>query len=357
MMKMLERYIGKTIVGATCLAALVIIGVLFLMMLLGELKAIGEGDYSIVQAIYYVIMRLPNAIYQFSPMFILLGSMTGLNALSSQRELIVMRASGFSVQQIIYSVLSAAFIVILLISIIGEAVGPDLSYKAEVHKENAQNAGQAVVTSGGVWLHIDNDFIHIQHVVGHHLLEGITRYQFDDNHRLQAAYYAKKLMFENKQWQMKDVVKTSFYNERTKSQSFAQIAWNFKFNSNLLNIGLVDPTEMTLPKLAQFARYLEQNGLQASEYRFDFWQRIFQPFAALIMVFLAIPFALGTFNTATKGTRIIIGIMVGFAFFILNALLGQVCIVYQVPAALAALFPLLLFAVIGFLLSKQILTH
>ncbi len=355
MIKIMQRYIAKTIILATCLAALIITSVMFLVTLLGEIKNIGEGDYGFNQALIYVLLRLPNEFYQFSPIFILLGCIMGLSVLSSHRELAVMRISGFGVRQIIYSVFSAVLLIILAVGMTGEWIGPHLSYKAEIRKENARHAGLAVVTAAGVWFHIDNDFIHIQHVIGRQRLEGVTRYEFDDQHRLRATYYAKTLSFEHNQWTMNDVVKTSFYDERTKSQSFQEVPWDLKLNPHLLNIGLVNPHEMSLPKLAKFARYLEQNGLQSSEYRYDFWQRIFQPIASIVMIFIAISFVLGTPSTQTMGWRIVVGIMTGFAFFILNALLGQLCVVYQLPTLLSALFPPLLFACFGILLSNKLI--
>lgn len=355
MIKILKRYIAKTIMQATALAAVIFIGVLFLMTLLGELKFIGEGDYGIMQALMFAIMRLPNELYQFSPMLILLGSILGLSALSTHRELAVMRASGFSVRQIIISVLSAALLLVLLMSLMGEWFAPNLSYRAEVNKENAKHADEAVVTGRGVWFHVDNNFIHIQHVVGREMLEDVTRYQFDDSHHLQTAYFAKKLILKgNSQWLMNDVVKTSFYHERAKSEVLAHDEWNIKINPNLLNVGLVEPSEMSLPKLTKFAQYLEHNGLQSSEYRYDFWRRIFQPLACLIMIFFAIPFVLGTLSAVTLGWRIIVGILAGFTFFIANALLGQLCIVFQVPAILAAFIPLIVFAVLGVVLSNSL---
>lgn len=357
MLKILARYIAKTTIFATGFVALIIMGVLFLMTLLGELKNIGQGDYGLLQAIIYVFMRLPNEIYQFGPLLILLGSIIGLSILSSSRELAVMRASGFSIRQIITSVLSAALLLIVLLSLLGEFLAPNLSYRAEINKENAQNAGQAVVTAAGVWLHIDNNFIHIKHVVGRHLLEGVTRYEFDDKHHLLTAYYAKTLVYENNKWVMHDVVKTAFYNQRTKSVAMPTANWDLKINTNLLNVGLVDPNEMSLPKLAKFSRYLAQNGLQASEYQYEFWQRVFKPFASLIMIFLAIPFVLGALSAATLSWRLLMGIFVGFAFFISNAFLGQLCIVLQMPAFLAAALPLLLFAMLGFVLSNRLIRY
>jgi lipopolysaccharide export system permease protein len=302
-------------------------------------------------------MRLPNDFYQFSPMLILLGSIIGLSILSTYRELAVMRASGFSIRHIIISVLSAALLMILAISFIGEWAAPRLSNKATIYKDSAQNSGQALMTATGAWLHIENNFIHVQHMFGPSLLEGVTRYQFDDNHRLQTAYFAKRLIYQDKQWRMYDVVKTSFYHERTKSQALPEAPWDLKFNPNLLNIGVVQPDEMTLPKLNRFINYLKQNGLQTNAYRYQYWQRVFQPLAALIMIFLAIPFVLGALSTATLGWRIIIGIVAGFAFYMSNAFLGQLCIVYQIPPLFAALLPPLIFVILGTYLSKRILTQ
>ncbi len=355
MINILQRYIMKTMIMATLLCSLIITGVLFLMILLKELKNIGEGDYGIDQAFFYVLLRLPNELYHFSPMLILLGSIIGLSILSSHKELAVMRASGFSIRRIMLSVLSGALFLIFILSAMGETVGPSLSNKAEMRKENAQNAGQAVVTAAGVWLHVDDNFIHIEQVVGRQLLEGVTRYQFDANHQLQAAYFAKKLTLKNKQWIMHDVVKTSFYNGLTKSEAYPEAELKVKLNANLLNVNLVDPAEMSLPKLNTFSRYLTQNGLQATAYQFDFWQRLFQPIASLVMIFLALPLVLNTFSTATLGWRILAGILVGFAFFILNAVLGQLCVVYQVPTLIAAALPPLLFALIGFVLFRRLL--
>lgn len=356
MIKLLQRYIAKTIIVTSCLAALVIGSVLFLLALLGQLKSIGQGDYGFIQAMQYVLMQLPNDLYQFSPMLILLGSIMGLSLLSNHKELAVMRASGFSIQQIIISVFLGALLLIVMMTAVGEGVGPVLSNKAEIQKQNAENAGQAVVTASGIWLHLGTNFIHVNQVVDHQRLEGVTRYEFDDKHKLQVAYFAKSLTEQNNVWTMNDVLKTNFYNDRTHSQAIDQVPWNLKFNANLLNVSIADPSQMSLPKLRKFSKYLVKNGLQAAPYQYDFWRRIIQPFASLVMIFLAIPFVLGAFRSAMS-LRIVIGIMVGFAFFIFNQMLGQICVVYQVPTFLAASLPPLLFVLVGILLSKRLIRY
>jgi lipopolysaccharide export system permease protein len=356
MLNILERYIAKTVIAATGIAALIITGVLFVLTLLGELKNLGQGDYGFFSAVTYVFLRMPNELYQFSPMLILLGSIVGLSILSSHRELAVMRASGFSIRHIIYSVFGGALLMILCISIIGEFAGPELSHRAEVHKDNLQNAGQAVATASGIWMHVDDNFIHVEHVVGRELLEGVTRYQFDQDHRLLASYYAKTMTKENDHWLMHDAVKTSFLTNRTMSAAYPTLDWDLQFNSHLLNTGMLEPNEMSLTKLNKIAGYLEQNGLQSSQYRFEFWGRLLTPLASLVMIFLAIPFVLGALSQSAMGWRLMVGVLTGFMFFIMNAFLGQLCIVYQVPPLMAAMIPILIFALLGIILAKNLLT-
>lgn len=357
MKTILARYIARSTMLATLLVTLIISAVLFLILLLGELKAIGEGDYNLAQALAYVVLRLPNELYQFSPMLILLGGIIGLSLLSGTRELAIMRASGFSVRRIIVCVLASQFLLIVAMGLLGEMLAPHLSYKAEIRKEIAQNGGQAVVTNSGVWFHLDNNFIHVQRVVGRQLLEGVTRYQFDDAHRLQAAFYAKTLAFDDDAWRMHDVAKTTFYPERTESETFATLPWGLKFNPNLLRVGLVEPSEMSLAKLAQFSQYLVKNGLQARAYQYAFWRRLLQPLAALVMIFLAIPFVLSVMSVSTLGVRLLLGVMLGFIFFISNAFLGELCIVYQLPPLFAALTPIVGFALLGLLLANRMIRN
>lgn len=354
MISILERYIAKTIASATGLATLAITGVSFLLLLLGEMKNIGEGDYGVLQALIYAVMRLPMQVYQFAPMLMLLGSVIGLSVLTSNRELAVMRASGFSMRRIIRSVLYAAIAIILLFVILGELFAPQMGFHAEINKENAQNAGQAVVTNSGVWFHIDDNFIHVQHVVGRQMMQGVTRYQFDNKHQLLAAYFAKTLAKNDNGWVMYNVAKTTFYSEHAKSEFIPQMPWDLKFNTSLLNVGLVEPNEMSLPRLSKFITYLESNNLQANQYKYEFWQRALQPLASLIMILLAIPFVLGVRMNNQLGWRIIISVIAGFGFFILNAVLSQLSIVYQLPVIFAAFLPLIIFGCVALLLTRKL---
>lgn len=351
----INRYIAKHIVLATLFVILVVAGLSFFITLLGELKEIGIGDYGFKEALLYVVMRLPYTVYQFFPMLVLVGGMIGLSILATHRELIVMRASGFSVFQVVRAVFIAALVLVFFATLLGEWVAPHANFFADKRKDNLQNSGQVVATATGVWMHEGNNFLHIDRVIGLKHLEGVTRYEFNNQHQLLAAYFAKKLDYENKTWQLHDLVKTTFSEDHAVSESVPQGTWNLALNPALLNVGIILPEEMTLRTLWRYAEHLVENHSQASDFQFEFWKRLFQPFTTFVMILLAIPFVFGSPRSVTMGLRILLGVLVGFAFYMLNALFGQLSVVFQLPPFVAAILPTVLFGMVGYFCIVRLL--
>lgn len=347
-MNILHRYIAKSIIAASGLVIFAVLGLSFFLGLLGELRDIGTGDYGFSQALVHVLLKTPHDLYAFFPMMVLLGGVLGLGILSAHQELIVMRASGVSIPKVVGAVLTAAFVLILVGTLIGEGIAPRGIYLAEKHKQTAESSGQAVATAWGVWIHEGNNFLHIDQVVGRHHLEGVKRYEFDANHHLLAAYYAKSLDFKDGHWVLHDLMKTTFAKDQTHSEQIAEGTWNLELNPSLLNVGMVEPEQLSLPKLAKYSHHLVDNGLQAGRFQFEFWKRIFQPLTTLVMILLAVPFVFGAPRSVTMGWRIMFGVIFGFTFYILNAFLGQFSIIFQMSPWLAALFPTVIFALFGY---------
>jgi lipopolysaccharide export system permease protein len=348
-MSILQRYIAKNVILSTLMVLIVVTALCFIIGMLRELHDLGEGDYGFLQIVVHEILLLPHAIYQFFPMLVLLGGVVGLGILASSHELMVMRAAGVSVQRIVLSVIYAAFILIVAATLLGEVVAPRANLMAGKYKSLAETLGQAVVTMSGVWIHEGNNFIHIDRVVGKHHLKGVTRYEFDNAHRLLASYHANSLEFENGRWVAYDLAKTTIQENKTITQESPVATWELKLTPNLLNVGLVDAEAMSLQKLAEYSRYLQQNRLQAGVFQLEFWQRIFQPFTTLVMILLAVPFVFAAPRSVSMGRRILFAIIMGFIFYILNAFFGQFSIVFQFPPMIAALLPTFIFAIAGYI--------
>ncbi len=107
----LDRYIAKAILMGCLMACFVMLSIFAFVDFVSQLNNVGTGDYGALQAAIFVLMRLPQRLYELSPPILLLGGILSLGAMAANSELIVMRASGISPMRITRSVLQTGFII------------------------------------------------------------------------------------------------------------------------------------------------------------------------------------------------------------------------------------------------------
>ncbi|EKD76920.1 MAG: hypothetical protein ACD_42C00533G0002, partial [uncultured bacterium] len=130
-MKILDRYIRRTLIISTIMVSAVIIGLQSFLSLVQQFHYVGDHDYSMWRAFLFVPMQLPAQFYQLFPMAGFLGALIGLSRLASTSQLIVMRASGVSVMRIAWSVMKAGILMIIVVTAIGEGMGPHWQLQSE----------------------------------------------------------------------------------------------------------------------------------------------------------------------------------------------------------------------------------
>lgn len=353
-MNKITVYIGKTIFTTIMLTLTLFIGLETIFSMVTELRYVGTGNYTIWQAIAFILLSMPESISEIFPMAALVGTLLGLGLLASRSELIIMRSAGMSMQAIIFAVLKLAFILVLISWLLGECVAPVVDKFAHRQKAVALSGGQALRTVHGTWMREGNDFIHIQSMPETNHLQGITRYQFDADMVLRQSSFAKEAKYLNKQWMLYDINETQFEEGRTAKRHLDTQAWLSHIDPEILNIvNVKDIDELSLIGLWQTIDYKLKNQLDAKPYQLAFWQKIVRPFATLVMMFLAIPFIFGPLRSSTMGLRMLVGVFVGFTFYTFNQLFGPLTLVYPLPPAIGAWLPLLFFLGLGLFLLKR----
>jgi lipopolysaccharide export system permease protein len=347
-MQIITKYLIKTVTTYILLVVLLLLGIQAFIEFTKEFPNIGTGNYGIWQMLAYVPLMLPSEIYQFFPMAGLLGTTLGLGLLASHSELIIMRSVGMSQLAITSGVLKAALLLTLVMVLLGEVVAPVAQRIAITNKTIALSGGQTLMTHQGVWVHKNNNYVHINRVLAdQHLLEGATRYQFDANNKLVLASFAKTAKYQNGQWIFYDVTQTNFTDKALTNVYSHEQHWGFTWDPQLLGLSSVDADQKSLIELHDYIHFSHQNGMEARHYEIIFWQRIFQPLAVLVMIILAAPFVFGPLRAANTGLRLLAGVMVAFGFYIFNEFVGPLSIVYQIPPFIAALLPAILFGSVG----------
>lgn len=353
-MRILDRYIAKTVLSAIGLITLMLIGLQIFILFVNQLEDLGKMDYGIWQASVFVLLQMPYQVYLFFPMASLLGSLIGLGVLANHSELVVMRAAGMSIGQITLSVLKASVLVIVLITSMGELLVPMLAQYANDYKTSALSGGQALRTAQGVWVRYGSDFISIGQVLPDNVLRHLYQFRFDDKHHLQIAREIKEARFENQAWVAYGVKQTEFSTNHTKATTFKSLVWDVPLKPKVLMISSVEPDEMTLHELNRYLREQKRTMQNVHTYKLAFYQRIIQPFTTMIMMVLAIPFIFGPLRSSTMGSKLLVGATVGFGFHIMNRFFGPVSTVFQWPPELAAMGPTVVFAFIGLYLMKRV---
>lgn len=354
MFKIIDRYLIVTTIKYIGIVFLFVLGMEFFVLLVGELSDIGQGTYHFWQAIFYVLLSLPANVYTLFPMVALLGSLIGLGLLGMHSELIVLRSNGLSLWRISRPILLIALVLGIGMSLIGEVIGTSMQNLADKYKVTLVSNGQAISTHRGLWIRSGNSFIHIDKVYQNNKLQGIAQFDFNNQQQMIRALYANNANLINNQWQLQQVRVSNLSDKQVTTQALNKMVWPVQIDAHLLTVSAETTNELNLFDLLKLAELRKQNGLGDRDIIMSFWQRSLQPLATLVMILLALSFVFGSLRNITMGFRMVMGISLGFTFYLMNEFVAPLVLVYQIPVLIGAAAPIILFAILAYVLIQRV---
>jgi lipopolysaccharide export system permease protein len=90
-------------------------------------------------------------------------------------------------------------------------------------------------------------------------------------------------------------------------------------------------------------QHLRENNQQTSRHEIAFWNKLIYPFAVLVMMVLALPFAYFQQRAGGVGAKVFSGIMLGIGFVTLGRLFTYLGLLRDWPPFWSAILPTLLF--------------
>ncbi|MCJ8339836.1 MAG: LPS export ABC transporter permease LptG [Pseudomonadales bacterium] len=351
-MKRLDRYVATQVLSAIFLVLLVILGLDFVFAFMDEIADASDA-YDMPVILEYLLLRIPGRFYEFLPLSSLVGCLVGLGMLASHSELTVMRAAGISTFRIITSVLKPAIVLAFFSMAVGEFVVPVTEQVAQSKKALAKAGGKALHSQYGVWHREGNTFIHINAVVPGDRIEGVTRFEFNQDGVLELTSFAQSGRYLEDHWLLSNISQTTFHGDRTEVSQQRNEQWNMGLSPTLLAALVVEPRDLSLSALWSFSHYLYQQNLQSDSYFLAFWSKLFQPLTVIALVLIGILFIFGPLRSVTVGQRIIAGVITGLVFKFLQDILGQVSAIIGTPPLIAVLAPILICLLLGYVLLQR----
>ncbi|MDV7105409.1 LPS export ABC transporter permease LptG [Vibrio sp. TH_r3] len=354
MFKILDLYIGRTIIATTFLTLSTLVGLSGIIKYVEQLRKVGRGTYDLIQALYFVLLGVPRDIEMFFPMATLLGALIALGMLASSSELTVMQASGFSKLDVGLSVLKTAIPLMVMVMALGEWGSPQTIKMARESRAMSISGGTIVSVRSSVWAKDANNYIYIGRI-NDESLQALTVWQFDNDNSLNKIIHAKRANYVGDNiWQMKNVELTNMKdNVQLSKEKLKTYDWKSTIEPDKLEIVTVKPEELSLSGIYDYVNYLKASEQDASRYELAFWRKVTQPLSIAVMMLMALSFVFGPLRTVTMGARIISGIIAGFTFYISSEFFGPLSLVYQIPPVVGAVAPSLLFLVFAIMLLRR----
>ncbi len=352
-MKLLDSYIGRTVVSHTLVAFSILLIIYFFSTLVTEMGSVGVGHYSTMNAVLYSIMLLPRQAYELFPMVALLGTILGLGALAGSSELTVIRATGVSIKRIALSVIKAGLLMIVLIVALGEGIAPQLEKEANQQRLLAQAKNVRLNTDSGLWAKDGEIFITIQRLTPDGKANGISLYHLQGQ-RISEIDSASHGEYRDGVWQLFNVQKTMFGEDTIKVVTEKQVTWRSGLTPNVINLAAIAPENLAAWELYDYVGYLQENGLASQRYEVALWIRLAMPLATCGMILLALPFVFGSTRSVGVGQRIMIGALIGIAFYLVNGVFSRMGLIYDIPPILSATAPTMLIYFSWFWLMRRV---
>jgi lipopolysaccharide export system permease protein len=285
--------------------------------------------------------RLPVVVTHVAPVAVLAGGLIGLGLLARNNEFVALRSCGVSLLQMTAPLAAVGVLVGIAIFVWGETVVPASAHRwtkmwnQEVKKRKAPSG---VFVGRDIWFHGGAGFYNIDRVAPRRrTLYGLTVYQLRrDEFRPNKVIEVATATWTNGSWQF-DGARTLRIDEDG-VHSETGVPPNFKLPESIddFSVTALEPEETSYDTLRRQIRSLRSKGVDASESLVDLHLKIATPFAAVVMILLAIPLATQGTRASSLPAAIGLGFAVGASYFFVVAFARALGQAGSLPPVMAA---------------------
>ena len=365
MMSTLEKYFAREIARSVLFVLLAFVALLAFFDIVNEVKSVGNNGYTMLNALYYVFLGIPGNIYEFMPLAALIGTIFVMAQFASRSEFTIMRVSGFSTRQAIIMLLKIGMAFVVLTFIFGELFAPFTFRMAERYKISVMPSAHKQDFQSGLWTKdlirseglkgqiTGSRFLNVNVVDPNGKLNGIKFYDLDNEFRLVKQVTAKSAEYQGGSvWRLNQVEEIYFpisMNESEIAQVQVRELATLDLVSEITPTILLassadnDTDRMSAYDLALYSKHLVDNKQSAEKFEIAFWKKVIYPFAVLVMMALALPFAFLHFRSGGISLKIFTGIMIGVGFYLLNNVFAHIGLLHTWAPFVTAVLPSLIF--------------
>ena len=335
------------------IAAMLFVLVLVLLMLdllskSGEILAVpGNGQGELLT---YAGLRVPQLISRFLPYSVLLATLITLVTLNQNSEVIAMKAAGLSAHQVLAPLLLTAGIVSVATFVFNEQVVTKSTQTLKAWE--AVEYGPIPTESGvktNVYLTDGDNILTAAYVAGSGeaiAMRKVTWYRRNPDGMIVEQIDADRARYAGPGWRLEGGL-TRFNVQNAVTDDPASVVVGEGLLPEQIDLAKIDPDGEPFWTLGGSIAEFERAGRRTSELRAKWWHKISGPLSAFLMPLLGAVAAFGLARSGQLFVRAVIGMALGFAYFVIDNAALAMGSFGGYPPSLAAWAPFFLFLLIG----------
>lgn len=346
----LSLYLARMLLLRSLAFVLGLVLVLMTLDLLQESSRIlavdGNGS---AQLVHYVSLRLPQLITQFLPFGVLLGSLLTWSTLAQNSEITVLKAAGLSAHRILLPLLLCALAIGGAHFFFNELVTARATRNLAAWKDSDyQHMMEKAPAGSGIWLVDGNAVVHASMArrLGKKVeLDDFSYYDRASIAGLRRIVTARTAVFADGRWSLNDVRTTNVATGVTTHD--ASQPWLTLIKPERVLATVAKPNSVSFWALGRSIRELRAAGHPVDTEVTGYYHKIASALSSAIMPLLGAIAGFGLVRSGRLFIRVVIGMAVGFAYFVADNFMVALGQFGSAPPLLAAWAPLLLFTLIG----------
>jgi lipopolysaccharide export system permease protein len=328
-MRTVRRLFYADIASAVVFVAAAFLALFFFIDFTDELRDVGKRDYTAAQAGAYSLLLAPAHLYELMPIAVLIGTIFALARLAQTSQYTILRTGGLGPGRALWLLTSLALVFGAVTFVVGDFVAP-LSERI-ASQLRAGFSGGLYLGRTGAWIKERetgpggerNYSINVGTAERGTLLRNVRIFEFDGDGRLVSRTAAAEAdIGRDGTWTLKDATITHWIeagnDSSAREEQLVQTVWKTSLSPKVVAAAVLPVTTMSTIELWRYIGHLSENEQAAQQQKIQFWSRALYPFACLVMVGLALPFAYLHARSGGVSMKVFAGIMLGVSFVLLN---------------------------------------
>ncbi|MGI8960074.1 MAG: LptF/LptG family permease [Bryobacteraceae bacterium] len=342
-------------------ALIALIEVFTFFELLGDMI---KNDIAMSTMLDYLLHLAPKLIYDLTPIGTLVASLICFGILTKYNEVTAFKAGGISVHRLAMPVLFVSLVISVLLFGFDHYYIPEANRRQEMlRSEIKKKPVQTYLRPDRQWVYGQGSRIYNYRYLDPHeaIMSKVNVYELDPaTFHIVHQISADRARWEPtlKTWVFQNGISQTVRNNVDVYRQFYCASASFRELKEPPSWFVKEEKEykeMNFQELGEYIREVKASGLDTTALQVQYYKKFAVPLFALIMAILSIPFA---FVAGNRGAMTGVGISFGIAiaYWTVGTLFEQIGDLNQLPAAMAAWSPDIVFSLAGLYLMARIRT-